>query len=477
MVARLELEDIQGLVARGYGTLPAATFVLLRIERPERAGSWLATLADQVATAERARPADAVQVALTASGLRRIGLPDGVLAGFPVEFTDGMTAPHRRRILGDEGESAPEHWHWGGPSDPVDAVLLLYAGDQARLAELADRQAGPAALAAAGLAQVRRLATAPLGETEPFGFRDGLSQPLIAELGPPGRPGPSQHIVPAGEFVLGYDNAYGQRTGSPGVAPADDPAGLLPRTGHSGLGDLGRNGSYLVLRQLGQDVDRFWRFMDQASGGAGRAGPDGEAGPSAAVRLAAKLVGRWPDGTPLARAPAHPAPELAGDNDFGYARSDAAGLGCPVGAHIRRANPRDALDLDAGPERSVQFANRHRLLRRGRAYGDPAEPDGQGIHFLCLNANIARQFEFVQHTWLNNPKFGALYDDTDPIVATRQGDDGRTFTVQARPVRHRVIGLPSFVTVRGGAYFFLPGRRALQYLATLLGTRPARRMP
>jgi Dyp-type peroxidase family len=477
MVAKLELDDIQGLVARGYGTLPAATFVLLRIERPEPAGNWLGALAGQVATAERGRRTDVVQVALTASGLRRLGLPDSVLAGFPAELTDGMTVPHRRRILGDEGESAPEHWRWGGPADPVDAVLLLYAQDEASLAALADRQTGLAALAAAGLTEVRRLTTSPLADTEPFGFRDGLSQPLIAELAPPGRPSPHQHTVPAGEFVLGYANAYGQRTESPSVQPADDPAGLLPRTGRSGWGDLGRNGSYLVIRQLGQDVDGFWRFMDEAGRSIGQDGPDGEAGPSAAVRLAAKVVGRWPDGTPLAQAPDHPVPELAGANDFGYAQADAGGLGCPVGAHIRRANPRDALDPDAGRERSVEFTNRHRLLRRGRAYGDPADPGGQGIHFMCLNANIARQFEFVQHTWLNNPKFGGLYDDTDPIVATHQGSAGRTFTVQARPVRHRVTALPPFVTVRGGAYFFLPGRRALRYLATLPRTDSTRRVP
>ena len=135
------------------------------------------------------------------------------------------------------------------------------------------------------------------------------------------------------------------------------------------------------------------------------------------------------------------------------------GWGCPVGAHIRRANPRDALDPDTGPDQSIRSVNRHRLLRRGRAYHEPSDPSERGIHFICLSANIARQFEFVQHTWLNNPKFAGLYDDTDPLVATHQGDAGRIFTVQARPFRQRVTGLPPFVTVKGGAYFFLPGLR------------------
>jgi Dyp-type peroxidase family len=469
MAATLELDDIQGLVARGYGTLRAASFVLLRIDDPAAARAWLGSMAGEVATAERGDRSQAVHVALSSSGLRGLGLPEGSLAGFPDEFASGMTTDHRRRILGDVGESAPELWRWGGPANSVDAVLLLYAEDQAELESLADRHAG-AALAAAGLVEVRRLDTSPLTGTEPFGFRDGISQPLIAELGPPDRPGPPLHTVRAGEFVLGYQNQYGQVAESPTVAAADDPGRVLPRTDDPGRADLGRNGSYLVLRQLGQDVDGFRRFIDQA----GQA--DGQADPDAGARLAAKMVGRWPNGAPLTRSPEHP----ADDNDFGYAEGDAAGLGCPLGAHIRRANPRDALDPEAGPEQSLRSSNRHRLLRRGRAYGDPSHPGERGIHFICLNANIARQFEFVQHTWLNNPKFAGLYDDTDPLVAPHQGDTGRTFTVQARPFRQRVTGLPLFVTVRGGAYLFLPGIRALRFLAGLPGRpdqNPSRREP
>jgi Dyp-type peroxidase family len=461
MVATLELADIQGLVARGYGTLRAATFVLVRMDDPAAARTWLGALADEVATAERGDRSQAVHIALTSSGLGRLGLPEGSLAGFPDEFTGGMTTDRRRRILGDVGESAPERWRWGGPANPVDALLLLYAEDQAGLDGLAERHAGAAALRAAGLAEVQRLDTSPLAGTEPFGFRDGISQPLIAELGPPDRPGPPLHTVRAGEFVLGYHNQYGQVAESPTVAAAADPGRVLPRTDDPERADLGRNGSYLVLRQLGQDVDGFRRFVEQAIGG------DGQADPDAGTRLAAKMVGRWPNGAPLTQSPERPADDLGDANDFGYAEGDAAGLGCPLGAHIRRANPRDALDPEAGPEQSLRSVNRHRLLRRGRAYGDLSDPGERGIHFICLNANIARQFEFVQHTWLNNPKFAGLYDDTDPLVATHQGEDGRTFTVQAGPLRQRVTGLPPFVTVKGGAYFFLPGLRALRYLAGL----------
>jgi deferrochelatase/peroxidase EfeB len=152
---------------------------------------------------------------------------------------------------------------------------------------------------------------------------------------------------------------------------------------------------------------------------------------------------------------------------------------CPLGAHIRRAAPRDSLDPRPGTEDSVTVANRHRLLRRGREYGRPITVDeaisngahedadaDRGLHFICLNANLARQFEFVQHTWVNDRHFNGLYDDVDPIGA-HMTPPGSTFTVPEHPVRKRVTGIPSFISVRGGGYFFLPGMRAIRYLATL----------
>jgi deferrochelatase/peroxidase EfeB len=124
------------------------------------------------------------------------------------------------------------------------------------------------------------------------------------------------------------------------------------------------------------------------------------------------------------------------------------------------------------------------LLRRGREYGEPVDPrtlfddnpavspdDERGLHFICLCGNIARQFEFIQHTWVASTKFAGLYDEQDPLLGTNRRDGG-TFTVQADPVRRRVGGLPEFITVRGGGYFFLPGRRAIRYLASLNSTVP-----
>jgi deferrochelatase/peroxidase EfeB len=189
------------------------------------------------------------------------------------------------------------------------------------------------------------------------------------------------------------------------------------------------------------------------------------------------MVGRWTSGAPLVLAPEEDNPDLADANDFDYARADPYGYRCPIGAHIRRAHPRDSLDPEPGSARSIALDKRHRLLRRGREYGPPlpveealsarapaAADEDRGLHFICISANIARQFEFVHHTWINNPKFDGLYDDADPLLGAHHPYGG-TFTVQARPVRTRITDLPRFVHVRGGAYFFLPGIRALRYLA------------
>ena len=194
--------------------------------------------------------------------------------------------------------------------------------------------------------------------------------------------------------------------------------------------------------------------------------------------LASKMVGRWPGGAPLVEAPLADDPALADSNGFGYHRQDADGLRCPIGAHVRRTNPRDSLAPNPGTEDSLEINRRHRLLRRGRAYGSPLAPsmkaedvlatgdDGaeRGIHFMCLGANIQRQFEFVQSNWVNNPKFDGLYAETDPLIGSRPpGVD--SFTCPAEPVRKRYHGLDRFVEVRGGGYFFMPSRAALAYLA------------
>jgi Dyp-type peroxidase family len=283
------------------------------------------------------------------------------------------------------------------------------------------------------------------------------------------------NTIKAGELLLGYPNEYGRYTDRPLLNPALDPQGILARTSSaSGNADLGYNGSYLVFRQLRQDVRGFWQFLDSAT-----KNPDGSSNSNARLKLASQMIGRWPSGAPLLQTPDHDDPELANANDFAYYHSDPYGFNCPIGAHVRRANPRDSLDPQPGSEQSIAIGKRHRILRRGRAYGPPLDPEEllcpekngvedqeRGLHFLCLNANISRQFEFIQQTWVNNPHFNGLYDDADPILGVHCTHGG-TFTMQAKPVRKHLTNLPRFVPVVGGAYFFMPAIRAIRYLASL----------
>lgn len=471
MSEALEKDDIQGLVAWGYGHLPSASWHLLRIADRRKAAKWLKRTVPLVTTAEGDSPRDvAVNVALAPSGLQRLGLDASAFEGFSTEFRGGMTTGHRQRVLGDVGPSRePSRWSWGGPATPaVDLVVLLYAADEPALVALQARVLGD--LAATGLAEVKELQTTWLGDREHFGFHDGIAQPSIDGL----RSGRGEDTIAPGEFILGYENEYGRRTDRPLLDRSLDPDGVLPPAaghGKDAPADFGRNGSYLVVRQLGQDVPGFWRFADAASrtnGGRSAGSPE-----QAREALAARIVGRWPSGAPLTLAPDADDPRLAGENDFGYHHADAAGLRCPIGAHVRRANPRDSLEPKPGTSDSIAVNKRHRILRRSRTYGEPLTPeqalttgtdedaDPRGLFFAAICGNLARQFEFVQHTWINNPKFAGLYEDPDPLL----GPAGATLTIQARPVRRRVTSLPEFVSVHGGGYFFLPGVRALRYLA------------
>jgi Dyp-type peroxidase family len=457
----IERDDVQGLVASGYGHLPHATYLLAAIDEPAAARAWLGEAGRDVTTATGKSAGPAVNIALSAAGLRKLGLREEVLAGFSREFLGGMTDDTRSRFLGDVDDNAPASWEWGRPDEePIDLVLMLYAQTPRALRALVKRHR--TRLADRGVRVLREL-DGTSDDREHFGFRDGISQPAVEGL----REGPADQTVSSGEFVLGYPNEYGLLTDRPLVAAAHDPAGLLPAAPEdASRRDLGRNGTYLVFRQLSQDVPAFWRFVEEraANGRASR------------VALAAKMVGRWPGGAPLVLAPDFDNPALAVANEFRYFDTDADGMHCPLGAHVRRSHPRDSLDPDPGSDKSIAVGKRHRILRRGRKYGPPLAADAalnghagdtqdRGLHFICLCANISRQFEFVQHTWVNNPKFKGLYEDADPLM----GAPGRAFTVQASPVRKRYTGLPSFVRTRGGAYFFLPGVRALHYLARTPG--------
>lgn len=480
----IDFSDIQGIVRRGYGSLPAACYLLISIKDSSKALPWLRDLAGQITFADLKPHEQAVNLAMTHHGLSKLELDSSILDSFSDEFRSGMNTPHKRHILGDEGDNAPEHWLWGGPAtEPVDILLLCFAKDKSHLNTYAEYlQKG---MSTNGLVLLERLETETLLDgKEHFGFRDSIGQPYIDEFNTQTTKAP--HPVPLGEILLGYPNGYDRYTQRPFVSVAQDPHNILSLSPEdSSQHDLGVNGTYLVFRQLFQDVPQFWKTMGSFALETHEQPdkPSKESIHQEAIKLASKMVGRWPSGTALVQSPEKDDPSILDRDNFLYHASDQDGLKCPLGAHIRRTHPRDSLEPEPGSEKSIEFSNRHRILRRGRAYGKPfdptmnpekfletidkeAAPVARGLHFICLNANIGRQFEFVQHTWANNPNFNGLYQDPDPIIGSRtmNGVNADQFTIQKFPSRCQLDNLPSFVQTRGGAYFFLPSRRALAYL-------------
>jgi Dyp-type peroxidase family len=382
-----------------------------------------------------------------------------------------MTMGARPLILGDTQSSDPGKWRWG--RGEIHVLLMVFSARERRDADWSALTPG-----LERWAQAVELLDGFLQDNlkEHFGFRDGISQPYIE--GSETSRGARVHVrdsVKPGEFVLGYRNEANVVPTSPYIAASDydapdDPKERLPaRITDTQRIDFGRNGTYLVLRQLRQHVEKFHEYLAERVPGDPTLDPEVK---RKRTRIAAKMVGRWPSGAPLVNSPDADRKGFATDNDFGFHERDPHGHACPIGSHIRRSNPRDALvDESRGitAEEALHQSKRHRLLRRGRLYDDAAtksNASGKGMLFLCLNANIQDQFEFVQHNWVNAPGFGGLEGETDPLVGPRPAG-ACPMTIQGAQSSERLTGLERFVDVVGGAYFFLPGIKALKCLADL----------
>ena len=581
----LKMSEIPILVFGGLSNMRHATTYVIRFDPDKEAcKAWLKQAAEAAAYGEMlpGQPS-AVVVALTCSGLAKLGVPAEALATFPTSFQQGMATAWRARVLADLGNSAPENWAWGKPGEDVDAVVTVYGVEAANMqaawtpletllrleghsvaaeipmkelplkpdaskpaTETANENAGlvpmsssadegaapdrvsaepapsPSLAHAEGAPERTEADPAPAYSTidqgsaperksadpapsssksgkkekvsptswrvrEPFGFADGVSQPVLRGTPRSHAHVDSDHMIDTGEIVLGYPDNLKKFPPSPTIAGEYDPDRQLPdeltddplkrnrpefaRYRGTGRRDLGANGTFLVVRQLEQDVALFnsyvrlaakeaasgkhgivvaidstgaiailggaqdvltskaWaalsRSSDQANAGGGAVPPRRPAAkilsptsPPTEVELeqlaeyiAARMVGRWKNGTSLVRNPQRPGTladaNALPDNDFRFGGEDPRGLGCPFGAHIRRANPRDTR-FPGIPEEIVE-TNRHRVLRVGRSYeskaGAGSEKKTEGLMFMCLNADIERQFEFVQKSWLMIPTF------------------------------------------------------------------------
>lgn len=566
MSEKLPLDDIQGIILDDYFDMRLNYYLLFRIVEPRDTRRWLKeVVASALTSVKKAREYHATKhedrdpeerfwnIAFTHRGLEALEVDQQLLDSFPFSFVEGSDTPDRARILGDVDDSAPEKWLFGSRKKAVHLLLMVYlpliptVSDKAKWEELRDRseQLRKQVEENAGLELLHResggmgddgisenyidpLVKRLLADNkEHFGFRDSIAQPIPRGSG---LEEDELDVLEPGEFLLGYQNQF-----------SNEETGTIIKSHAPMAADgsvLGKNGSYLVFRQLEQDVVGFWQYCsDHAKGGAN------EETPYEPVTLASKMVGRWPSGAPLAkfwepelgadnRDPDKPAPQPDDPdyyaklneyhremNDIDYAEKDPKGERCPYGSHLRRSNPRN-WEMGDTEYASLHISNLHRIIRRGRPYGLPLidgdqmdtstfpdvvrevlrirdkeenerTPDEQalfdlsnrerGLHFLCFNSDIERQFEFVQQQWCNNPKFAGLNSDADPIVGWQRneekeddGADGKdaadgadrekdkgdvdppTFTIPSHPLRYRCTGMKRFVKVKGSGYFFMP---------------------
>jgi Dyp-type peroxidase family len=435
----LELHEIQATVLRPRPAPYFGSHVLLRVDEPAAGRAFLRRLIPHVDSAAGWWSATDpwIAVGISYTGLKALGLSEDSLQSFPEAFREGMAA--RARQLGDTGINDPKNWDKAYGKGEVHIGLSAFSDSE----ESRHRTLGIARQQLEGFSGVSVLAMqdfgAQPGDRNSLGYKDGIAQPAIEGSGVDPLPGQGQPIK-AGEFILGYPG----EAGFPLPMPQPDI--------------LGRNGTYVGFRKYQSRVGAFNRFL-QAHGN------------TEAERelLAAKLVGRWRSGAPLALAPEVDDPSLGADpqrnNDFSYA-NDLRGRQAPFGCHIRRLNPRDTKLT------RLTDVKLHRLIRRGTTYGPPYDPNAlseaddevsRGAYFLFISAKAMATIEFLQQEWINDGNFIGIGDERDPIIGLQ--DEGAAFTIPRDPVRRLVRGIETFNVLRGGEYFFMPSLSSLKWLS------------
>jgi Dyp-type peroxidase family len=452
---KIDVSDIQGFALKGYN-FPHARFLLLELLHCQDAQSFLLKLLPDITTGERwdEKPLTTLNIAFTQKGLIKLELPLATLLSFPLEFQQGMKA--RREILYDTGKNDPENWDAVWRDERVHVWLAVYAQGLpaledacARILQTMDHTHGAKLLQAQDACSIY-LNNQPTSY-EHFGYRDGFGNPDFKGAERECVPGQGKlakdgtwEALATGEFLLGYADEAGELP----VAP-------IPHL-------LARNGTFMVYRKMHQNVAAFRNYLEEK----------GKLYSGGKEKLASKFVGRWRDGTPVELSPEREDKSIVADDNrntnFTYG-NDLGGLRCPIGAHIRRANPRDAFGFNG------QLINRRRIMRRGLPYGQYV-PDGQpvndqderGILFMALNASLFRQFEFVQQQWIEYGNDAHQGNDKDLLTGNHDGKS--RFVVQgtadAKNPAFICAQLPNFVELRGGDYFFMPSLTALQMIAS-----------
>jgi Dyp-type peroxidase family len=432
-----------------------ARFLFLEISQ-ENGQVFVGRLVSHITTGVRwdEKPPSTVNIAFTYKGLVNLKLPTAPLLSFPVEFVQGMK--ERGWILFDTGKNSPEHWDPMWNEEQVHAWLGVYALSaqelERRCAELQALMLATRGAIVIGSQDAGALKIdGHYCTKEHFGYTDGFGNPDYLDVERSSQPGQGKltkdgdwEPLATGELLLGYPDEAGELPAAPIPSP------------------LAKNGTFMVYRKLHQNVATFWSYLEQ----------QGFLYPGGSAKLASKFIGRWWDGTPVELSPDAPDPALVEDprrnTNFTYG-DDLRGVRCPIGAHVRRANPRDAFGFNGA------LVNRRRISRRGIPYGpwtgqgDQAQDDEEhGIIFMALNVSLSRQFEFVCQQWIEYGNDAHQGSDRDILVGNHEG--GGTFMIQGstdpRNPPFLCGGLPNFVELRGGDYFFVPSITALKMIAT-----------
>jgi len=453
-MSKLDPTDIQGFVLRGY-TFPVARYLLLQIV-PARGREFIGKLIRQITTGERwdqAKPRTTVNVAFTYRGLKKLDLPEPSLQSFPCEFVQGMK--ERGAILSDTGLNSPDHWEPIWRDESVDAWLGVYAESLpeldrqcADLTNLMNATGGAVVIGSqdAGVLVIDGKITTK----EHFGYTDGFGNPDYVGVVRDTQPGqgklmPNGSWAPlaTGELLLGYADEAGELP----VAP-------IPHL-------LANNSTFMVYRKMHQNVATFRKYLNEK----------GKLYSGGNEKLASKFIGRFRDGTPIEVSPDKCDPAIVANKqlnvNFKYG-GDLDGVRCPIGAHVRRTNPRDAFGFDG------KLVNRRRISRRGMPYG-PYTPEEQpvsdtdehGLIFMVMNASIFRQFEFVQQQWIEYGNDARQGNDKDMLMGNHGGVGKFMIQGTADPANPPFVcgGLQNFVELRGGDYFWVPSITALRMIA------------
>ena len=489
----LALDDIQGLILRGYGHPYIRHFILQIRSVPDAIAGTQAfckallpdsgaalTLTSAVDWGNN-RPAYCLNLGLTSSGLKKL-IGESNYNSTNLNTNQDLFSPfdagaaQRAEIVGDIGPSAPQNWWKNGnwqlktppTNDNLDILLALYTNhpsdrdsfaatllsmiptcsDGLPAAQLAFMQDSDPLLDAAG---------APTDQIQ-FGYEDGISQPRIQ-----GAPGEDPNAADDSPWVPAWHFVVVEQT--PGSGSGYFAAPLLV------------NGCFGAFRLLYQDVGAFNDFLAQADD------PD---------LLAAKMCGRWFDGSPLEATPDKPDPSLKDfeltnfnyitptQHQLGPRQSDTNAQFCPYASHTRRSNPRDdnLVQGNFDGQGNPLYAELHRIRRFATSYGPPytreTRDEQRGLVGLFMGANLTDQFEFIMQTWFNNGGFRQIdyspnQSGVDPFLAAEDSNQYFAYCTDncgsASATYPKVPNLTSFIRTDGGLYLFLPGFAGLGYIA------------